>query len=77
MKFVEAIEAPLFNGNGWAKSRLIQFSLFPVQTGCSLLFYPGFTDYFILLLHPGLAEIPAPDGSQDVISQLKDYPCRQ
>ncbi len=27
--------------------------------------------------HPGLAEIPAPDGSKDVMSQLKDYPLRQ
>ncbi len=29
------------------------------------------------LMHPGLAEIPATDGSQDVTSQLKDYPFRQ
>ncbi len=27
--------------------------------------------------HPGLAEIPAPVGSQDVMSQLRDYPFRQ
>ncbi len=26
--------------------------------------------------HPGLAEIPAPVGSQDVMSQLRDYPSR-
>ncbi len=28
------------------------------------------------LHHPVLAEIPASDGSQDVMSQLKDYPFR-
>ena len=27
--------------------------------------------------HPGLTEITAPNGSQDVMSQLKDYPFRQ
>ena len=26
------------------------------------------------VLHPGLAEVPALNGSQDVMSQLKDYP---
>ncbi len=29
------------------------------------------------LFHPGLAEIPAPDGLQDAMSQLKDYSFRQ
>ena len=29
------------------------------------------------LYHPGLAEIHAPVGSQDVMSQLRDYPNQQ
>ena len=27
--------------------------------------------------HPGLSEIPAPDGSQEVMSQIEDYPIWQ
>ncbi len=30
-----------------------------------------------ITIHPGLAENPAPVGSQDVMSQLRDYPSRQ
>ena len=32
------------------------------------------TGAFIYTFHHGLSEIPAPDGSQDVMSQIEDYP---
>ncbi len=35
------------------------------------------TQVKLSVYHSGLAEIPAPAGSQDVMSQLRDYPSRQ
>ncbi len=29
------------------------------------------------IIHPGLAEIPVPVGSQDVMSQMRDCPFRE
>ncbi len=40
------------------------------------LFGEGKFSFFLLYIHCELGEIPATDRSQDVMSQLKDYPFR-
>ncbi len=43
----------------------------------NVIHVPSINMHGVCLKHPGLAEIPAPVGSQDVMSQLRDYPSRQ
>ncbi len=38
---------------------------------------PRSLDTTVYYFQPGLAEIPAPVGPQDMMSQMRDYPFRQ
>ena len=56
-------------------------NIFLLQKCLPQLFSPTILssqDFFVpQTLHPGLVEIPAPVGSQDVMSRMRDYPFRQ
>ncbi len=53
------------------------FLILPISFGHILPPHPECIELVLHVNHPGLAEIPAPVGSQDVMSQMRDFSFRQ